>query len=177
MTFFHLCQEFGNFLCKDNSPSYLRLGKSGEPILHSTELIINDNNIIEMKNGSDGLILFVGPIGNQALSAAKELEKRGISVSVASAPVVSNLDEDYLIKAARNGPIITLEEHSFRGGFGSAVLEKLNSLGIQSQLKIIASQQINLSEIGSQAYLQKRNGLDDKSIVNAFLNLKENQKK
>jgi len=166
-----------NFLCKDNSPSYLRLGKSGEPILHSTELIINSNKIIELKNGSDGLILFVGPIGNQALLAAKELEKRGISVSVASVPLISNLDDDYLVKAAQGGPMITLEEHSSRGGFGSAVLERLNSLGLQFQLKIVASEQINLSEIGSQAYLQRSNGLDDKSIINAFLALKENQKK
>jgi transketolase len=166
-----------NFLCKDKSPSYLRLGKSGEPILHSSELTINNNKIIELQNGTDGLILFVGPIGNQVLSAAKDLENIGINVSVASAPVVSNLDEDYLIKSAQSGPIVTVEEHSFRGGFGSAVLEKLNSLGISYQLKIVASKQNNLSEIGSQAYLQKANGLDHESIKEAFLSLRANQKK
>ncbi len=166
-----------NFLCKDKSPSYLRLGKSGEPILHSTELLIVNNEIIELKSGTDGLILFVGPVGNQVLTAAKDLENIGINVSVASAPVVSNLDQDYLIKSAQSGPIVTVEEHSFRGGFGSAVLEKLNSLGINYQLKIVASKQNNLSEIGSQAYLQKANGLDSKSIKEAFLSLRASQKK
>jgi transketolase len=166
-----------NFLCKDKSPSYLRLGKSGEPILHSAELSINNNKIIELKNGADGLILFVGPIGNQALLAAKKLESIGINVAVASAPVLSNLDEDYLIKSAQSGPIVTVEEHSFRGGFGSAVLEKLNSLGISYKLKIVASKQNNLSEIGSQAYLQKANGLDHESITETFLSLRANQKK
>ena len=63
------------------------------------------------------------------------------------------------------------------GGFGSAVLEKLNSLGINYQLKIVASKQNNLSEIGSQAYLQKANGLDSKSIKEAFLSLRASQKK
>ena len=166
-----------NFLCKDKSPSYLRLGKSGEPILHSAELTISNNKIIELKNGTDGLILFVGPIGNQALLAAKDLENIGINVSVASAPVVSNLDEDYLIESAQRGPIVTVEEHSFRGGFGSAVLEKLNSLGINFQLKIVASKQNNLSEIGSQAYLQKTNGLDHESIKESFLSLRADRKK
>ena len=166
-----------NFLCKDKSPSYLRLGKSGEPILHNSELTIKSNEIIELKNGPDGLILFVGPIGSQALLAAKELARDGIFVSVASAPVVSNLDEGYLIKSAQSGPIVTVEEHSFRGGFGSAVLEKLNSLGMDYQLKIVASKQNNLSEIGSQAYLQKVNGIDHNSIKEAFLSFRANQKK
>jgi transketolase len=32
-----------NYLCKDKSPSYLRLGKSGEPILHKSDILVNDN--------------------------------------------------------------------------------------------------------------------------------------
>lgn len=165
------------YLCEDKSPSYLRLGKDGEPLLHSIELSITNNKIIEIKKGIDGVILFIGSIGTQVLAAAKDLEKIGFNVTVASVPFTSNLDEEYLIKAAISGPIVTVEEHSFRGGFGSAVLEKLNSLNINYQLKMVASKQNNLSEIGSQTYLQKANGLDHESIKDAFLSLQANQKK
>ena len=66
-----------------------------------------------------------------------------------------------------NGPIITVEEHSFRGGFGSIILETLNSLDIYCKVKVVAAKQTNLSEIGSQTYLQNQNGLDENTIFNA----------
>jgi deoxyxylulose-5-phosphate synthase len=91
-----------------------------------------------------------------------------IDVSVASVPFATEIDLDYLRSAAAKGPIITLEEHSKRGGFGSIILESLNQLDVTYKLKIIASTQQNLSEIGSQDYLQIKNGLDEKSIVDAF---------
>ena len=157
-----------NYLCKDKNPSYLRLGKSGEPTLSNNSKGVIDNTIVDIKNGNDGTILFVGPIGKRALLAADILHKMSIDVSVASVPFATEIDLDYLRSAATKGPIITLEEHSKRGGFGSIILESLHQLNIVYKLKIIASNQQNLSEIGSQDYLQIKNGLDEKSIVDAF---------
>lgn len=154
-------------LCKGKSPGYLRLGRSGEPDITVNSINSHFNQIIDIKKGKDGTILFVGPIGVRVLAAEKMLRNNGINVSVASVPFITALDLDYLRDAAKKGPIITVEEHSFRGGFGSIILETLNSLDIYCKVKIVAAKQTNLSEIGSQTYLQNQNGLDENTIFNA----------
>lgn len=154
-------------LCKGKSPGYLRLGRSGEPDLTVNSINSHFNQIIDIKKGKDGTILFVGPIGVRVLAAEKMLRNNGINVSVASVPFITALDLDYLRDAAKKGPIITVEEHSFRGGFGSIILETLNSFDIYCKVKVVAAKQTNLSEIGSQTYLQNQNGLDENTIFNA----------
>jgi len=157
-----------NYLCKTKNPSYLRLGKAGEPILTNNDSKPISNEIINIRSGDDGTILFVGPIGKRALAAAEILDQMNLKVAVASVPFATNLDLGYLKNAVVKGPIITVEEHSTRGGFGSIILEALHQLDVTYKLKIVASTQQNLSEIGSQDYLQVKNGLDEKSIVDAF---------
>jgi len=161
-----------NYLCKNKTPSYLRLGKTGEPVLTNNTIEPINNKIVDIKSGDDGTILFVGPIGKRALAGAEILDQMNLQVSVASVPFATDIDLDYLKNAAAKGPIITVEEHSKRGGFGSIILESLHQLNVPYKLKIIASSQQNLSEIGSQDYLQVKNGLDEKSIVDAFNSLR-----
>jgi len=161
-----------NYLCKSKTPSYLRLGKTGEPVLTNNTIDPINNKIVDIRSGDDGTILFVGPIGKRALAAAEILDQMNLNVSVASVPFATDLDLDYLKNAAVKGPIVTVEEHSKRGGFGSIILEALHQLDIAYKLKIVASTQQNLSEIGSQDYLQVKNGLDEKSIVDAFNSLR-----
>lgn len=160
-----------NYLCKDKSPSYLRLGKSGEPILHKSDILINQSQTFEIRKGDKGTILFIGPIGSQVLAAAEILDKVGLGVSVISVPFTSNIDKDCLINAARKGPIVTVEEHSSRGGFGSIILDLINNLNLDCKIKTISASQYNLHEVGSQEFLQKQNGIDAISISNAFKNL------
>jgi len=157
-----------NYLCKNKTPSYLRLGKTGEPVLTNNIIEPINNKIVDIRSGDYGTILFVGPIGKRALAAAEILDQMNLKISVASVPFATDLDLIYLKNAAVKGPIITVEEHSKRGGFGSIILEALHQLNVPYKLKIIASTQQNLSEIGSQDYLQVKNGLDEKSIVDAF---------
>jgi len=162
-------KKITEYLCESNSPSYLRLGRSGEPDITRHLNTSMPNKIIDIIEGEDGTILFVGPIGIRVLAAEKIIRKHGKKVSIASVPFVSDLDLEYLAAAANKGPIVTVEEHSNRGGFGSLILETLNSLGTTCKVKVVASKQLNLSEIGSQSFLQNQNGLDEDSIANAYM--------
>ena len=79
-----------------------------------------------MRDGNDVAILAVGPIVYEALKAAEDLAVDGISVAVANARYVKPLDADLIIGlAARCKHIVTIEENSIHGGFGSAVAEFL----------------------------------------------------
>jgi transketolase len=152
-------------LAKSSSPSYLRLGKSNEKEINKGEPKIENGKFNEILKGKDGTILFVGSIGTIAKRAADLLKVEGISFSVVSAPFISCPDAEYLKEAAEIGPIVTLEEHSVRGGFGSSVLEFFSRENISADVRVIAATQENLSQIGSQEFLCNSNGLTASSII------------
>jgi 1-deoxy-D-xylulose-5-phosphate synthase len=77
-------------------------------------------------------ILAFGSTVAQAEAAAKELAEEGISVAVVNARWAKPLDEELIIRLAKGtGRLVTIEDHVVAGGFGSAVLELLESRGIR----------------------------------------------
>ena len=160
-------------LTTSNAPSYLRLGKNGEKFFSSPEVELMPGKFREIVCGEDGTILFTGSIGSSALLASSKLREMGKNVSVASVPFISDLDLGYLEKSLLKGPLLTLEEHSPRGGFGSAILEEVHKhpQWNKNRIGILAASQSNISLVGSQDYLRDQNGLGVRSIVEAFLGL------
>ncbi len=160
-------------LVKTNLPSYLRLGRSNEKNIHSKDIDITQGRFIEIEKGKFGTLIFSGSIGDIALKAAANLKFINYPVSVVSCPFITNLDREYLLEAAAKGPIVTIEEHSSRGGLGSAILEFLSFAKITSSLAIIAADQNNPSQVGSQDFLRKSNGLSPERISENFIALLE----
>jgi transketolase len=161
------------YLAKSNSPTYLRLGKSSEQNLNKSEPRLAFGDINEIVNGNHGTLLFAGSVGYFALKAAEKLLEHGIEVSVASTPFISNLNFEYFKNASIKGPIVTVEEHSMRGGLGGAVLEFLNATNIKAKVGVIASRQTSLSQIGSQEFLRTSNGISTEVICAKFMALQE----
>ena len=149
-------------------PTYLRLGKSKEPAIHTGPLKITVGAINEISGGDSGTLLFAGSVGTVAIAAAKELATAGIYVAVASMPFISSIDIDYIGKALKKGPVIVIEEHSYRGGVGAAVLEAMNAAHLQGAIGLIAADQNNLSQIGDQNFLRQANGISVEKIVQRF---------
>ena len=84
-----------------------------------------------MREGPDATILAYGTQVQYALEAAETLTQEDIYVSVVNARFAKPLDADMLTTAISRGrPVITVEDHSLSGGFGSAVLEEANRLGL-----------------------------------------------
>jgi transketolase len=78
--------------------------------------------------GQDVAIIACGPLVNQALTAAKELNDEGIKTMVINNHTIKPLDKVTLLKAARDcGAVVTVEEHQIAGGMGSAVAELLSA--------------------------------------------------
>ena len=87
-----------------SNPTYMRIGKKGEPTLHgeSAQLGIGKANLL--REGSDMLVLGVGPILGEALKAAEVVVAEGISVAVASLGGVKPLDGPFLEAMAHRFP-------------------------------------------------------------------------
>ncbi len=164
-------QQVTRQICASTGPAYLRLGKSNEPTIHSGTIHLAKNKFVEIVPGSKGTILFTGSIGRIAIQAALELKSLGIHVAVASCPFISGPDVEYLQVASEKGLIVTLEEHILRGGFGSSILEALSCNQIRANVSIVASESIEISTVGNQEYLWKRNRLTVENIISKFLQL------
>lgn len=166
--------QLTKMLISTTKPAYLRLGKSNEEAIHSTPPVIEFGKAVEIIKGVDGTLIFSGAIGKMVLLAEKKLSELGISVSVTSLAFISPIDSEYLKQAAELGPIVVVEEHSFRGGLGSAILESLNYEGINAKVGIIAANQNQISQIGDQNFLRRENGISVENIIEKFHFLQAN---
>jgi 1-deoxy-D-xylulose-5-phosphate synthase len=89
-----------------------------------------------LRQGSDVLLLTVGPLAGLALEAAEQLSADGIHASVVSIRRLRPLDIDVLcplITAHR--AVITVEDNVLAGGFGSAILELMADQGISRPIE------------------------------------------
>ena len=86
------------------------------------EIQIGVGNI--MREGKDITLLAIGPIVNCALEAAKILAKEGLDCVVVNARFAKPLDESLILQQAeKTANLLTIEENTTWGGFGSNVLE------------------------------------------------------
>ena len=76
-----------------------------------------------LREGDDLAIIANGVMVHRALAAADALATEGIEARVVNMSTVNPLDEAAIIDAAATGAILTVEEHSVRGGLGGAVTE------------------------------------------------------
>ena len=105
-------------------PVYLRLCRNEVPVLENEDRAFEIGKGILLRDGADVTILVTGILVSKALDAAERLKKEGIHARVIEIHTLKPLDEEIIIKAARETKgIVTVEEHSSIGGLGSAVAE------------------------------------------------------
>jgi transketolase len=143
-------------------PTYMRIGKKGEPPLHDPASTLGIGRGHLLRDGSDLLVVGVGPILSEALQAAEALAPTGVSVAVASLGGVKPLDGPFLAAMAERFRLwLSLEEHGITGGLGTALLEWLADRdGPAIRLRRLGVPDAFLHELGNQAYARQQLGLD-----------------
>jgi 1-deoxy-D-xylulose-5-phosphate synthase len=126
-----------------------------------------------LRRGHDLAILALGPLVEPALQAAELLRARKIEATVVDARSVKPLDEALLRRLAETTKaFLTVEDHALAGGFGSAVLEFLESAGLLSGAVL---ERIGLPdhfvEQGTIAQLRQKYGLTAEGIEKRCLAL------
>lgn len=115
-------------------PAAIRYARGKAPTLGSPSgRDVSQGEIL--RDGPDGFFLAAGPILGACLAAAEALEAEGLSVGVADARWIKPLD-GALLDAVSDRPLITVEENTLDGGFGSAVLEHFEKIGRLAELRI-----------------------------------------
>lgn len=117
--------------------------------------------------GDDLLVLAVGSAVGEAVCAAALLaQNHHIQTTVVNARFIKPLDHQLLLPLARRiGRIITVEESTIAGGFGSAVLELLSDHGIADVVVKRLGIDDRFVEHGPQAMLRHKYEVDAAAIV------------
>ena len=112
---------------KYNGPVYIRLGRLNIPVIYGDDYKFEIGKAHTLKDGNDVAILATGLMVYEALEAAKLLEAEGVKARVINISTIKPLDEETVLKAAKECKfIVTSEEHSVIGGLGGAVSEFLS---------------------------------------------------
>ena len=146
---------------------YLRLGRGNEPKVHPE--LPEDWRLPEaltLRHGTDVAILSAGGILTQTVPAAELLAERGVEAEVVSFPCLKPLDTEKIRELAARFPLlVTVEEHTVVGGFGSAVCETLAAEGFPCRVRRIGLEDCFSSVVGNQQYLREIYGMDSASIA------------
>ena len=128
-----------------HGPVYLRLARLASPVFNTEDYKFELGKGVTLRDGSDVTLVATGLPVTAAMEAADMLAGCGISARVINMHTIKPIDQEILLKAAREtGKIVTIEEHSVIGGLGGAVCESITEkcpvpvcrIGIQDQFGV-----------------------------------------
>ncbi|MBI2609926.1 transketolase family protein [Candidatus Giovannonibacteria bacterium] len=153
-------------------PVYIRLHREKTPVMTTPESPFEIGKAVTVwdsdSNRVDASIVACGPLVYNAILAASELEKEGYKIRVLNSHTVKPLDEEDVLKAAKDsGAIVTVEEHQITGGLGSAVAEYL-AKNYPVPMEFVGVEN-RFGESGAPNELLKAFGMESADIKKAIL--------
>jgi 1-deoxy-D-xylulose-5-phosphate synthase len=125
----------------------------------------------KLNDGSDVALLSIGKTGIFAQLAVKSLAKNDISAAHYDMRFVKPLDTEMLTEVMQNfDQIVTIEDGTIQGGFGSAILEFMAENGFTNKIKILGIPD-QFIEHGTPEELYRECGIDAQGIVNTVKQL------
>lgn len=149
-----------------NGPVYLRFGRPSVPNFTPEDEPFEIGKAYVLNPGSDVTILACGHLVWEALVAAEELEKEGISAEVINVATIKPLDTETILESIKKtGCAVAAEEHFIYGGMGEMIAGLLCSQMTAPVEHVAIADRFGQS--GTPAELMKAYGLDWEHIVSA----------
>ena len=147
-------------------PVYLRLTRQKLEDIHSPDykFQMGKGDVLKSAKGGQAITIFAtgGVVGN-ALKAVEELEKSGASINLVNMHTIKPLDQELVLKLAKNSRIIlTIEDHNIVGGLGSAVSEVVAGAGLP--VKVHRHGVVEFGESGTPEGLYEKFGFSASKI-------------
>ena len=156
-------------------PTYIRIGKKGEPNLHNYKNNLGIGKANYLKVGEGILILGIGPIIDEAIQAANTLLKKNQNISILNIGSIRPLDEEMLNNcyAENFHTWITLEEHYISGGLATIIGNWLQKKEDNKKINLINMGIPNkfINELGDQKFTRNKLGIDSEGILNLIESL------
>jgi len=151
-----------------DGPVYIRIGKKGEPIIHTASSQFRIGRSVTVQPGRDVCLLSTGTLLSVMVQAAKLLAEHGISARVESFHTVKPLDEATLNEVFSSYTLVAVaEEHSRLGGLGGSIAEWLAAQEQAPRARLLAfgTDDAFMHEVGSQSYAREKYGLTAQNIA------------
>ena len=115
-------------ISKVDGPVYLRLCRTASNVIYDENQKFEIGKAIQIGDGTDATVFATGVTVAEALIAKEKLEKMGINIRVIDFHTIKPIDEEIIIKCAKETTrLISIEDHNVIGGLGSAISEVLTS--------------------------------------------------
>ena len=144
-----------------NGPMYIRLGKTGEKVVHEDAIDLHIGDILPLKhnNNNKTAVICCGSILD---IARHQIEDNNLPYNLYSIPFVKPIDNDQLATIINSHPdgLIVMEEHQASCGVGSAIIEQASDMYAQGKLSVFpkvirkAIKDEFIPIVGSQEYLR-----------------------
>ncbi len=145
-------------------PVYLRFGRPSVPNFTPADQKFEIGKALMLNEGTDVTIIATGHLVWEALVAAEELEKSGISAEVINIHTIKPLDDEAILKSvAKTGCVVTAEEHNYLGGLGESVARVLVQNNPVPQEFVAVND--TFGESGVPAKLMEKYGLTSEAII------------
>lgn len=147
-------------------PVYLRFGRPTVANFTPEDQKFEIGKGILLTEGKDVTIVATGHLVWEALLAADELEKQGISAEVINIHTIKPLDEEIILNSVKKTKcIVTCEEHNYYGGLGESISRVLTQRFPIPQEFVAVND--TFGESGTPSELMKKYGLDKDGILKA----------
>ncbi len=149
-----------------HGPVYLRFGRPKVANFTPVDQKFEIGKAVLLNEGKDVTIVATGHLVWEALIAAENLEKEGISAEVINIHTIKPLDAAAVLKSVKKtGCIVTAEEHNYLGGLGESVAGMLATQHPTPQ-EFVATKD-TFGESGTPEQLMEKYGLNNKAILEA----------
>ena len=153
-----------------SSPVYIRLGRIPLDDIYDNKYDFQIGKGSELVSGNDVTIIATGIMVHKALKAAEELKAEGINARVINISTIKPIDEEIIIKAAKETKgIVTVEEHSVIGGLG----DRVSSVVCSNYPALVKKIGVNdvFGESGNPDSLLEKHGLTVENIKNTVMSI------
>lgn len=160
------CEGCVNEMIKCAGPKYIRLNKKGVGVFGNKSKAVPTL----IKNGKDIAIFATGVIIEQAIIASEIIKSQGVDIAIYSFPKIKDMDAKIVVNEAKKyKKVITLEEHTIIGGFGSMMAEIFAEQPNKPLLKRLGAKDEFIKIVGDRKTLYKLHGIDAESIAKEIL--------
>jgi len=157
------------FALKQTSPTSMRYPKANLETVERSHAPLELGKAEIWDWGDDAVILAFGSLFPTCVKAAQKLRAEGLSVGVVNARFAKPLDQDAVLRAVEQaGVVVTVEEGTLQGGFGSAVLEAANAARLDTRNVIRLGIPDRFIEHADRGELLASLGLDVNGICDAI---------
>jgi transketolase len=147
-------------------PIYYRIGKDDKTVVAGLDGRFELGCSQQLRDGNDVVIIAMGCMATEAVAAAEELAKQGVSSCVLVVASITPAPVDDLVKALSRFPLaITVEAHYLSGGLGSLVAEVAAERRLPCRVVRVAVKTPVTGLCGSQSYLYHKYGLSCEALV------------